>query len=164
MDKEAVLAFKGACRQFLRSYTLTTLRIYGRSLQITTTTEATKGDLIEDILAVLCGETYFIRNNRGAPVKNDELPVGLEETVETLKKLYFGEERASIIPPLECCNTEKWQAIGIRQRIDEAGRLTIPEEIRRLLGVGANDFVEEKPYRDEHGNCILLLKKHKSND
>ena len=92
MKEKDVSGFKLACKNYLITLDLNSLRTYGRALQIRTPTMMRKADLIEEIIKVLCGENSPQRNNRGAPVKSAYLDESIFETVERIQKKYFEKE------------------------------------------------------------------------
>lgn len=100
MEEKDVLAFKLACQNYFFTLSLQALRSYGRALRLQKPAALKKGDLIEEIIKVLCGEVSPQRNgNRGAPVKCDYLDERIFEKVESLQKEYlYGE---SLVKPLE---------------------------------------------------------------
>ena len=62
------IVFKELCQSSLKSFGVSDLRCFGRYLQLERPTDMKKDLLIDEILAVLCGEIQPTRTNRGAPV------------------------------------------------------------------------------------------------
>lgn len=92
MEEEQKKQFKEACKAYLNTVSVNSLRSYGRKLQLTAPTKQKKGALIQEILGVLCGEIQQERNNRGAPIKDDYIEPRLIEEIERLQKKYFSNE------------------------------------------------------------------------
>ena len=88
MDKRNVLAFKLACQTYFNGVGLDALRTYGRFLQLKEPTKRKKAELIQEIIAVLCGEIIAQRTKRGAPVKNVYVEPQILQTVQALRKQY----------------------------------------------------------------------------
>ncbi len=90
MKNFAISEFRFAVKEYLNSIRLFELRSYGRFVGVQTPTEKKKGELIEDILSVLIGETPPVeRSKRGAPVKNDSVDPKIIYKIEDLKKTYL---------------------------------------------------------------------------
>lgn len=90
MDQKTLSAFKYNCRYQLTGYTIGALRAYARGIGLPNATEKKKGELIEDIIAILSGERLPINKSKlGAPVKNDYVDPALVREMESLRKLYF---------------------------------------------------------------------------
>ncbi len=54
----------------------------------------------------------------------------------------------------------KMETVGIVRPIDDLGRVSIPIEARKLMGLKNKDFLEQKLYKDERGEIIIVMKKH----
>jgi len=99
MEEKDVLAFKLACKNYFFTLDLQSLRAYGRLLNMPKPTVLKKGDLIEEIIKILCGESRPRRTKKGAPIKCDYLDESIFVAVENLQKEYlYGE---SLVKPLE---------------------------------------------------------------
>lgn len=82
--------FKNACVEVLDAFSLMQLRVYGRSIGVDVPTKKKKGELIEGIVAVLCGEaTPIERSTRGAPVKDDHVDPAIEQAVAKQRYIWF---------------------------------------------------------------------------
>ena len=73
MEEKDVLAFKLACKNYFFTLDLQSLRAYGRLLNMPKPTVLKKGDLIEEIIKILCGESRPRSTKKGAPIKCDYL-------------------------------------------------------------------------------------------
>ncbi len=54
----------------------------------------------------------------------------------------------------------KMETVGIVRPIDDLGRVSIPIEARKLMGLKDKDLLEQKLYKDERGEFIIVMKKH----
>lgn len=90
MEKN-VEQFKLACENCLLKSSVSVLRIYGRKLGVQAPCKKNKGELVKDIIGVLCGEIAPNRTKRGAPIKNDTMPLQLLTAIDQLKNLYLNE-------------------------------------------------------------------------
>ncbi len=54
----------------------------------------------------------------------------------------------------------KMETVGIVRPIDDLGRVSIPIEARKLMGLKNKDLLEQKLYKDERGEFIIVMKKH----
>lgn len=83
-------AFKHACKEYLLSLSLGSLRAYGRDIGVARPAAKKKDVLIEDILAVLCEEMQPIeRSKRGAPVRDDRVDPRIVQRVENIRRDYL---------------------------------------------------------------------------
>ncbi len=154
MAENELTRFTLALQSFLMKNSLATLRIYGRKLGLKTPCKDTKAKLIKDIVGVWSGNIFPCRTNRGAPVKNDELPRHFLEEIERLKQCYLingkesDEEKEVFMEenPLLC-------------RVDSEGWIKISKKNLKLLGLKDNDAIEQKGYKSEKGDVIVVLKK-----
>ena len=99
MEKKLVEEFKAACREYFSRVSLSSLRVYGRSLQLQKPTTKNKNELIEDILSVLIGEVVPKRNNTGAPIKDFYLNEQIIEDINEFREKFFGTE-LPVLPPI----------------------------------------------------------------
>lgn len=54
----------------------------------------------------------------------------------------------------------KLETVGIIRSIDDLGRVSIPVEARKLMGLNDKDFLEQKLYKDEKGDVVIVMKKY----
>lgn len=89
MNEKNVQGFKDACYDYLSSYALTELRVYGRKVGVENPTIASKETLLTDIVAVLSGEKPPVKpSKRGAPVKSDHFNPQIEVRISELRYVY----------------------------------------------------------------------------
>lgn len=81
--------FKEYTREFLSQQGLESLRVYGRREGLRVATKLKKKELIEQTIAVLCGEQKPDRTVRGAPRKNEYIPSDFIEYMNELKSVYL---------------------------------------------------------------------------
>ena len=81
--------FKNFCRAYLQEQTTQILRTYGRKIGLQYPTRLIKSVLIEEIIAVLCGEKTAHRVSQGAPARNDYLPNDFLEHMDKLLEGYL---------------------------------------------------------------------------
>ena len=82
--------FKRLATAYLGDASLEMLRTYGRKVGLRAATKLKKQALIQETIAVLCGEKKPDRTVAGAPRKNEFLPPEFIVGMETLKKEYLG--------------------------------------------------------------------------
>lgn len=56
---------------------------------------------------------------------------------------------------------EKMKQVGIIRPLDKLGRIVIPMEFRKIMGVGQNDLFEQRLYKDENDEFVVVIRKHK---
>ncbi len=56
---------------------------------------------------------------------------------------------------------EKMKQVGIIRPLDKLGRVVIPMEFRKVMGVGQKDLLEQKLCKDENDEFVLIIRKHK---
>ena len=81
--------FKKFCGAYLQEQTTQILRTYGRKIGLQYPTKLKKAPLIEEIIAVLCGEKSAHRVSQGAPARNDYLPDEFLAHMDELLDGYF---------------------------------------------------------------------------
>lgn len=54
----------------------------------------------------------------------------------------------------------KMETVGLVRAIDDLGRVSIPVEARKVMGLKERDLVEQKLYKDEKGDIIIVMKKY----
>ena len=97
-----VKGFKENAGAFMENYSINLLRIYGRREGLRDATRMNKDKLISETIAVICGEKQPDRTRRGAPRKNEFIPLDFLESMEQLKRKYlFGEEPKIAQPDCE---------------------------------------------------------------
>lgn len=89
IKEQDLLRFKYSVKVFLDTLSIGSLRAYGREIGVERSAAKKKGELIQDIISVLCGERMPIeRSKLGAPVKNDYVDPRIPQEIEQLKKAY----------------------------------------------------------------------------
>ncbi len=129
MSDQQKTEFKFACKEYLSTLGIMTLRPLGRHYGVKNPTEKIKEVIVEEIVGILAGEvTPAQRGNRGAPVKNDTVPSHVFEEIGKMQWKYFGVISAEAIEydfvPRTTPRGEKLP--------------TIQEEIRAFLAKGPN--------------------------
>lgn len=56
---------------------------------------------------------------------------------------------------------EKLKQVGIVRPLDKLGRVVIPMEFRKIMGVGQNALLEQRLCKDENDECVLVIRKYK---
>ena len=54
----------------------------------------------------------------------------------------------------------KMETVGLVRAIDDLGRVSIPVEARKVMGLKERDLLEQKLYRDEKGDIVIVMKKY----
>ncbi|MBO7297820.1 MAG: hypothetical protein J6U60_02085 [Clostridia bacterium] len=145
--------FKLACVEYLETQTISTLRAYGRFLQMRDCTSMNKGELIREIVEVLSGERLEKRSTKGAPSKHNFVKPIVIEKIEELKELYFGEKG---VPKRV---QGKIREVPISGKVDSEGRIVILSEYLRRMGVRENEELSQRLYEDENGELFIVLRK-----
>ena len=94
MNNKSRNAFVLSCKNFLASYSLNSLRAYGRSIGVYSPTKLKKPVLIERIVEILVGAVFPIaQGNQGAPIKNDYFEPEIPRKIAEFRALYLVEEK-----------------------------------------------------------------------
>ena len=93
--------FKKACKEYLNTISIDDLRRYGRYVGLQRPTDMKKQALIDEIIAMLCGEKSPSRNCRGAPIKNNGVLESIPLKIEQLRKELLGYSVKNIESPTE---------------------------------------------------------------
>ena len=56
----------------------------------------------------------------------------------------------------------KMETVGLVRAIDDLGRVSIPVEARKVMGLKERDLLEQKLYKDEKGDIVIVIKKYSS--
>ena len=56
----------------------------------------------------------------------------------------------------------KMETVGLVRAIDDLGRVSIPVEARKVMGLKERDLLEQKLYKDEIGDIVIVMKKYSS--
>ena len=56
----------------------------------------------------------------------------------------------------------KMVTVGLVRAIDDLGRVSIPVEARKVMGLKERDLLEQKLYKDEKGDIVIVMKKYSS--
>lgn len=54
------------------------------------------------------------------------------------------------------------ETVGLVRAIDDLGRVSIPVEARKVMGLKERDLLEQKLYKDEKGDIVIVMKKYSS--
>ena len=54
----------------------------------------------------------------------------------------------------------KMETVGLIRAIDDLGRVSIPVEARKVMGLKERDLLEQKLYKDEKGDIVIVMKKY----
>ncbi len=85
-DSVKIENFVTASEIFLDSLGIAALRAYGRSVGVSRATAKRKNEIIDDIIAIFCGELAPIeRSRRGAPIRDDTFDPQIAETMNALR-------------------------------------------------------------------------------
>ena len=104
MDQAKKEQFKAECKLYLMTVGRAGLCAYGRSLQLTAPTKLQKAELIDKIIAVLCGEIIEKRKKAGAPIKNSSFNENIPLEIEKIRLRICGEE---VFEPQPITETEE---------------------------------------------------------
>ena len=157
MNEKSVDTFKEACKKYLSTIGIQSLRVYGRYIGVGNSTTLKKDDLIKETVKVLCGERKAKTSKRGAPTKNDTVSPQLLVTIASYKEKYLGEiEQKAIIEQLDFSKLKEFISV---HTLDENGNLPIPVHFRNLMKIKPYDRIEERLYVDEQGDMLLVCKK-----
>lgn len=56
----------------------------------------------------------------------------------------------------------KMETVGLVRAIDDLGRVSIPVEARKVMALKERDLLEQKLYKDEKGDIVIVMKKYSS--
>lgn len=56
---------------------------------------------------------------------------------------------------------QKMKQVGIVRAIDRLGRVSVPMEFRKIMSVEQNDLLEQRLYKDENDEHVLVIRKYK---
>ena len=56
---------------------------------------------------------------------------------------------------------EKMKQVGIVRPIDNLGRVVVPMEFRKTMGIEHGDLLEQRLYKDENDEHVLVIRKYK---
>ena len=56
----------------------------------------------------------------------------------------------------------RMETVGLVRAIDDLGRVSIPVEARKVMGLKERDLLEQKLYKDEKGDIVIVMKKYSS--
>ena len=93
MANEMLEEFKSACRAYLFRQSISVLRAYGASLGVKYPIKTKKKLLIEDIVALLCGEITPCKTGQYPLIQSDSLDPKLLKHMDKLITQYFNGER-----------------------------------------------------------------------
>ena len=54
----------------------------------------------------------------------------------------------------------KTKPVVVVRAVDKLGRILIPIEMRRCMGIETDDLVEQELLRDEDGELVIIIRKH----
>lgn len=153
MKETTLPAFKANCQFQLMRYNIGALRAYAREIGVPRATEKKKGELIEDITAILSGEREPIaKTNLGAPVKNGYVDPALISEMESLRRAYFPERYSE--------NGEAFDFVAECVKLQNKDKEFVFAS--PLLEEGETELPEEKTYIGQYETvqgvpCVLPL-------
>lgn len=56
---------------------------------------------------------------------------------------------------------KKMKQVGIVRPIDNLGRVVVPMEFRKTMGIERSDLLEQRLYKDENDEHVLVIRKYK---
>ena len=56
---------------------------------------------------------------------------------------------------------KKMKPVGIVRPLDKLGRVVIPMEFRKTMGVGQNALLEQRLFKDENDEYVIVIRKYK---
>ena len=151
MDKTG---FKNAGRAYLFTVTTSPLRNYARMVGVAAPTEKLKDDLIDEILAIKCGElSPAPPSNRGKPVLHGRVDPTIIEEMEKLCLLYLGdkeEKNAEIfpseMPPINLqAEWEKLQKNPFTLCLEDSTRSSSEKEVQKEMCMGQLQTLNSVP-------------------
>ena len=153
MKETTLPAFKANCQFQLMRYNIGALRAYASEIGVPRATEKKKGELIEDITAILSGEREPIaKTNLGAPVKNGYVDPTLISEMESLRRAYFPERYSE--------NGEAFDFVAECVKLQNKDKEFVFAS--PLLEEGETELPEEKTYIGQYETvqgvpCVLPL-------
>lgn len=89
-DIEKKQNFAKVSTNYLSECGIAALRAYGRHVGVSRATAKKKNEIIDDIIAIFCGELEPIeRSKRGAPIRDDSFDSTMEETINGYRYAYL---------------------------------------------------------------------------
>ena len=142
MDEKTLMLLKKEYADWLSSFSIGRLRVYGRHVGLKNSTAIKKEVLISAIIAVLVGEKMPVpRNNVGAPVKDDFLDPKIEAGVLKIKERFEKENETA-----ENFNTDVVQEI---QRFRQREREMLVVEDPNAKNFDSESVYMKKVYRGQ---------------
>ena len=92
MTKEEINEYKERCRVFLNTCGIASLRVYGQTVGVPRSTALKKEALIEEIIAIICGEKQPKTRTVGAPLKNTHTTLDIVDQLVQLENDYKAEK------------------------------------------------------------------------
>ncbi len=92
-EMDTLEQFKSSCRAYLFRQSISVLRAYGASLGLKYPIKTKKKLLIEDIVALLCGERTPFKTEQYPLIKSDSLDPKFLKHMDKLIAQYFNGER-----------------------------------------------------------------------
>ena len=56
---------------------------------------------------------------------------------------------------------KEMKAIGSIRKVGKEGRICLPRDVRKAMGIYINDLVEQTLYEQENGELVLVIRKYK---
>lgn len=146
MSEQQKREFKFACKEYLSTLGLMSLRPVGRKYGVDEPTKKAKLELVDAIVGILAGEIEPIeQSKRGAPVKNDNVPPQIFEEIAKLQWKY-----------LNVISVEAIENNFIPTTTPSGEKLpTIQEEMQAFLAKGPNmlEFYSPEGEREARENA-----------
>ena len=58
-------------------------------------------------------------------------------------------------------NSKNLKQVGIIRLMDKLGRIVVPMEFRKIMGIKPGDLFEQNLCKDENNEYVLVIRKHK---
>lgn len=92
MKNFSLTEFEYALKDYLSTLCLNDLRVLGRNFGVAEPTKKKKNILMDELVSILVGQsTPIVRNNRGAPVKNDYIDPKILDKIEEIRFKYTSD-------------------------------------------------------------------------
>ena len=96
MKNFSLTEFEYALKHYLSTLCLNDLRVLGRNFGVAEPTKKKKTILTDELVSILVGQsTPIVRNNRGAPVKNDYIDPKILDKIEEIRFRYTSSANAA---------------------------------------------------------------------
>lgn len=138
-DIEKKENFGKVCANFLGEYGIAALRAYGRHVGVSRATAKKKNEIIDDIIAIFCGELKPIeRSKRGAPIRDDSFDPSMEEKLNGYRYAYLFTVKSAL--PIDPKNDVVDWGVALKENKKRVTYLNedldVEEDGRRKIHVG----------------------------